>query len=421
MPKQAMAMNRNACKPAGHRWRRREVAKRCRYGVVALKGCLVALIAAAVMLFTATAQAEVSEAHREALNQAQTYYDKQQYPQAVETLTGIVEQDPTVAPAHRLLGHVYYAMDKPGKARAAFVEALGRGRLTAAMLGRLVRLDQTAGRSHAALAGLWLRSLLAPDAPAWQRLHMRLLLQHGWAERAQAMGRSIVEKRPADVKALQLLGNSYLRTQDYRQAAEALSEAFELGVRKPTLAQAIGDAWRQLDRPRAALDWYDRALAAMNQSGRRDELVIRRASLLVAAGLTDRPTPRLHTLAEGQGDQAGKAALRLGQLAQASGNTEAALRHWQTALKKGIDKPALLLALGDYHFNQRDYKRAATLLRRRVNQGDSKAAVYRRWVQSLIRSDQPAAAQQALQRYLAQFGLSKNGRQLIAAWREQGG
>jgi tetratricopeptide (TPR) repeat protein len=378
----------------------------------------IAIVTALVVIFVASTTRAASNEQVRKLNEAQKLYNKEQYQQAAGALQSLIKEDPSVAEAYRLLGHVHLAMDQTGKARQAFVDAIQRGRVTVAMLGRLIRLDRAAGRSHAAMAGLWLRSLLAPDAPAWQQLTMRMLMDQGWPRRAQALGRELIEKRPADVAVLQMLGNAYLKTDDYRAAIEPFITAYRLGSDEPRLAQTIAGAWQQLDRPREAVRWYDRAIAASQPSAERDEMVLRRAALLLNAEMTDRPTPALKRLAQRkEAAKAGQAALRFGQLASARGDANEALKYWQRAVDLGVEEPALLAALGEHYFNSQDDAQAIEMLRRRLDAADARPALHRMLITSLLRTGASDAASRRLQTYLARFGLDAQARELIGAWR----
>jgi len=380
-------------------------------------GTSLGLVAGILMMLPSPTLAEPSNEQIKALNTAESLLADEQHQRAADVLRDMIDKDPTIADAHRLLGHAYDAMDQPKKARQAFTDAIGRGRLTAATLGRLIRLDRDAGRSHAVLAGLWLRSLFAPEARDWQKLHMRVLLKLNWPRRAQALGHALTRQRPADRAAWQLLGNSYLKTDDYRAATEPLSLAYYLGKPRPALARTIGDVWDQRDRPREAIRWYDRAIARQEPSPERDALVLRRATLLLATDMTDRRVPALRRLASrDDAKQAGEAALRLGQLAQARGDRQAAADHWQRAVSLGIEKARVFEALGTYYFGEGQHRRAARYLDQAMDRGQTSRRVHRRLIRSLLRSEQPDAARRQLTAFIARFGLSDAARAMTRDW-----
>jgi len=390
--------------------------------VIALGPLACAAVITAASWVAPAASAAPSSAQARTLNQAQQHYEKGELKQAAETLRELVDSAPGLAEAHRLLGHVYYRMDEPGRARAAFVDAISRGRLTPAMLSRLIRIDRRAGRTQSALAGLELRSILAPEAPDWRRLEARLLNNTGRPDAARRLVQPLVRRRPWDIPARLLLGNSYLRAGRQGQAVREFVTAYHLGGGDAALAETIGQLWQQLSRPEAAAAWYERAIALTphdkdDKRDRRRGLILRRGKLLVAAELTGRATSHLQTLAaSGESQRAAKAALRLGQLARLQGRSKQAIGRFERALELGLDRPDVYETLGAHHYNEGHYQRAADLLEKRLKKGSNNQRLRRFLVQSLIQTRRLAEAREALHGYIARFGLDKPAKQLARNW-----
>ena len=350
----------------------------------------------------------------EVLNEAQQLYENERYAPAAEMLEALLDEQPDAAEAHRLLGHVRLAMNQPAQARAAFVRAIEHGRVTVAMLSRLIRMDQQAGRLEAALTSLSWRALLAPEAPDWEKLRARLLMQSGRHAAAKRVARSLIERHPADTDALLLLGNAHLRTDSPDQALSALTTAYHLGAGDARLAATIAQLHQRLDRPDRAAAWYVRARELTGDQDQAARWTLRRAALRAAAN-EPQPGARLSALAEaGRGELSAEAAYWLGQFARQRGEAKQALQYWQRAVELGYAEPAVLARLGAHHFNAECYERAAALLQRRLEAGSENREMRRSLILSLLRLKRFEAARQQLIKYLAHHRLDEPARKMIA-------
>lgn len=244
-----------------------------------------------------------------------------------------------------------------------------------------------------AILSLWLVFQAAPDLK--QHVEAGLAAKRvGDLDTAIREFRRVAELAPGLAAAHVNLGAVYVAKKDYGNAVPSLKKAIELNSDLPgaeemlgiaLLAQGyaaeavphlekvnvkglLGIALYESGRTRDAIDALEAALK--DKPGNTDLLYYlsqahgRLSKQLLDTLLSDRDSPRAQQL--------------LGELAVASGNREAAEKHFQAALKTREDLQGIHLALGELYFNAGDYPQAEQEFRAEVEQRPGSAvAAYR--------------------------------------------
>jgi len=362
--------------------------------------CLGAvLIFACAAVGPAYAQQDAGE-----LARAQRLYEEKDYQRAAVALDAICARQPAFADAHRLLGHVYFAMGRDEEARNALAQAVAYGRLTPDVLARLAQLDQRRGETVALLAGLRLRMLIDPEHLEWNLLYADVLASSGAEGGAKHVYEAILEADPSQPDVFVRLGNLCLRRGEHKEAASAFETAYHLGDPNPDLAETIAELWFNLGDPHQASLWYERAFALRDNPPERSRL--RRAQLLFAAEAFEQAEAVARLLADSTDcTLAGKALLLLGQIAVQRGQLEVAVAHWGKAAHIGLDEPQVLAFLGCHYLSSGQYDKAAEYHARRLAGGEHDKALLCNLIVSLIRSGEDERTKSELQTYLEFYGL----------------
>jgi tetratricopeptide (TPR) repeat protein len=371
------------------------------------------------LLLSATgALAEDVEPAR-ALQQAQKQLNAEQYEQAVATLQSIIDQQPQNGEAYRLLGHARFEQGQTTQARRAFVNAMQWGRLTPAMLGRMVRIDRKQNQPLAAMGALKMLIWLTPEQSTWAVLYGQMLRDMQSLEAAAGVYDRLLETSPADAALMQRLGQVRLEQGQTAKARSLLSTAYYLGADTRELARLIGDLHAQMDQPNAALHWYDTA-ARQGEGPMSVDQQLRRARLLRRVGRVEAANRLLEDMLDRTNQAQRARVLRLlGHLAMDREASKQAAEYWQKAVAAGAEDASLLAFLGRHHFNADRYPQAARWLSRFIETGTRDQAMHRALIVSLLRTDQVTAARSAMQGYLKHFGLDNQAQQLIGQWRRK--
>ncbi len=358
---------------------------------------------------------EEQEARRK-IQEARKHYDAGDYRKVVDTLKAVVEEKPTLAPAHRLLGHAYAQLGKREAAREALVDAVGHGGLTPDVVARLVAIDSAAGRVTSELNALRLLSVLNPSNREGMLNYTQHLVDAGSVGEAVSLLQSLIDRRPSDATAHLQLGNAHLARDRPERALVAYRTAFALGERTPELARTVGDLHVRAGHRRDALPWYERALLLSEEKDR--ELQLRRARLLLEVGERAKAAKAAQSLTKADAsDIVAKAHRLLGHVAVERENPAAAAEQWAKATDGGVATPQILEFLGSYHFDRENFSKAARYLSRRLKDSDGDARLRRFLFLSHLRAGHPDAARVALRKYLEHEGLTKRARRLLAEYR----
>jgi len=380
----------------------------------------VVLIAAVLIHAFSVCSPALAEENTTELRHAQKLYDDGKYQEAALALEEICKRQPTLADAHRLLGHAYYKLGRTDDARRALAQAVAHGRLTTDVLARLVQIDRQQNRNASLLAGLRLLMLIDSEDRAWDILYADDLESSGASAEAEHVYRRIIEDDPARGDVFVRLGNLYLRQHRNQEAAVAFVTACHLGESSPGLPKTIAELWFNAGDRRQALLWYERTLKLHDAPP--ESLLLRRAELLLWAEEFDRAEAAALPLAESSNrGLASKALLLLGQVAMQRNRPEEAVAHWEQAVQAGIAEPGILEFLGSHCFNSGQYGKAAGHLERRLTTGGPDKTLLRYLTISLIRSGEHERAKAAIETYLEHYGLDESAEQLISAATRQGG
>ena len=218
------------------------------------------------------------------LREAQAQIEAGSSEQAVVDLEALVEERPTLADAHRLLGHALQRSGRPARARAAFLECVAHGRATSDVYAALLRLDQEAG--HAAAAAMSLEWLVwyHPTHTGYALLRAEASLREGALEAAAREVEAVLARRPSSLPGLRLLGRVRLEQDDVSGALQAWSAAYWIGPEDGALARAIAELHQRAGSADQAIEWHQRAFAG----GDDDRAwAVRVAELSLVAGRAD--------------------------------------------------------------------------------------------------------------------------------------
>jgi len=373
-----------------------------------IRSLLPGIIALATAALPALAQPTVEQA--ELLRTARQHIEAGRPTEAIESLEPLTEAQPTLAEAHRLLGHAYQRANQPRRARDAFIASIAHGRLTADTIAALARLDRQAGRARAAATALHWLTLLEPDEPRYALLQAQLMLDTGALETARTLAHAAAKQRPDAHPALKMLGNVQLRQGETADAAATLATAYWLGPPDPRLARTIAELHFQRQHHDRAATWYRRATdGASTETASR----LRLAELLIAAEHYDEATGLLRELAKVDGIDTVDVYRWLGHAEQQRGNHDAAAQAWRRGIELGLRDPQILQAVTSHALDHDRSAALRALLPLLADQGTPTRAMTQLLVRGNLRVDRPDAAIAAIERYVARAGLDPLARQLL--------
>ncbi|MEE8105967.1 MAG: tetratricopeptide repeat protein [Planctomycetota bacterium] len=353
------------------------------------------------------------------LQRAQEAFDAKRYAEVPPALTRYLKDDPDHAGARALLGHAYYELNEPGKAREELARAVALGRLSSDVLGRLAQIALEEDALPAALNSLRVASLLAPDDSSVQLAAASAAEASGLWKEAENGYLEVLEDHPADAGVRLRLGNLYLKSGQPKKALPELLTAHHMGSTSPALLRTVAELFVQDRDLKSAVAWYRRLLLLDKTAG--DDVSLRCARLLEAAGEFAEAAKLAKPLAASKSPEiAGDAELLLGRLAAAAGEPNKALEHWLRAVAAGRGGLEVRGWLGlALHRHQR-HQEAIPHLARRLSAGVPDQMLLRALVGCHLELRQPAQARKALLVMIEHFGLDAHARALATSLRRLG-
>ena len=372
------------------------------------------LIALAACVITPVSAADSNDANH-ALQTAQQAQKSGDHARVIELLEPLRQSHPNQPDVPRLMAHSYLAQQQYDHARAAAVEAIARGRLTADLLAILMQVDRQHGDEAAQLNNAALLTVLDVDNATWRQLYGQLLNSSGQPAAAEAVFRQLTETSPADSRLWTQRANTLLKLERYSEAATAYETAWRLGDHTPMIATVLAGLYQRLNDTQAALNWLDRAIAT--QSPPDPKLRLQLAQLLYTAGEPG-AAANAATLVLTVDDKPliAKAHRLLGRLAMDQKHIDEALDHWHKALDAGSADRVMLLAMGKLHDSRNEFDLAHRCLSRYIDTGpaDREALLlHARAAMHTDHSNNPARIAEALQIYVERFGLDDDARTLL--------
>jgi len=353
------------------------------------------------------------------LQRAQEAFDAKRFADVPPPLTRYLKDDPDHAGAHALLGHAYYELNEPGKAREQLARAVALGRLTSDVLGRLAQIALEEEALPAALNSLRVASLLAPDDSSVQLAAASAAEASGLWKEAESGYREVIEDHPADADVRLRLGNLFLKSGQPRKALPELLTAYHMGSSSPALLRTVAELFVQDRDLKSAVAWYRRLLSLDKNAG--DDVRLRCARLLEAAGESAASMRMAKPLAASKTPGiAGDAELLLGRLAAAAGEPDQALAHWQRAVAAGSGGLDVSGWLGLALHRKERHKEAIPYLARRLSDGAPDQMLLRALVSSHLELGQAEQARNALLVMIEHFGLDAHARSLATSLRRLG-
>jgi tetratricopeptide (TPR) repeat protein len=334
--------------------------------------------------------------NREDALRAQRSYDAGRYAGSVSILRALHARGGGDGATFALLGHGLYALEKPKEARAAFVEALARGRLSSDVVLRLVEIDRARGDPVAVLEGLRLAGLLLPDDERLPLAAADAAVDAGRLDEAESAYRRVLDRTPDAADVFLRLGNLYLKQQRHDDALVAFRTADALGATGAT--RLVAELYLACDDYQAAAAAYERMLA---EEAGDAELELRCAELELAAG--DRDAAVRHG-----------AHVLLGRAKLAGGDTDGAMGEFEKALEAGEGGTELHVLLGMHFHRAGEHARAVKHLRAALKDGGPDRARQTALVESLLALDDVDAARQETVRLIESFGIDERVERLVA-------
>ena len=376
-----------------------------------LLGCV------ALLLSAATVRADFPEEAVKQVRQAHQLIEQGDSSRAIAQLRTLTEEHPTFAEAHRMLGHALLQTDQLEAARAAMLDALRHGRLTADVLGTLIRIDQRRGDRVAMLGALPLMTVLQNEQRVWPHLWADTLQRLGRTEAATALFEVLHREAPANPRLLLSLANARLAAGEHATAVRHFATAYHLdagNADRAELARTVASLHRRLEHPRAAMVWYSRAIDHASAI-QRAALQLERAGTRLALDLPLDRARKIERIAKSDSkDVATRAADLLGRAAAMRSDTRQAVQWWTRAAEHGLDRPAVFRFLAGHHFNAERYKQAARWFGKLFEQSSRDETARQSYVRPLLALDRPSAARNQLRILLAHHGMTERAAQLIA-------
>lgn len=348
--------------------------------------------------------------NREDALRAQRSFDAGRNEQAVSLLRALHARGAGGGDTYALLGHALFALGKPREARAAFVEALARGRLSSDVVLRLVEIDRARGDPVTALEGLRLAGLLLPDDARLPLAAADAAAEAGRFDEAERGYERVLEKTPDSADIFLRLGNVYLKEQRHDDALEAFRTADALGATGVT--RLIAELYLARGDSQSAAAAYERMLA---EGGSDAELELRCAELDLAAGDREAALRHgVHVAATASGPVAARAHVLLGRAKAAAGDTDGAMGEFEKALAAGAEATELHAVLGMHFYRAGNHAKAVPHLRAALRDGAPDRQRQTALVESLLALGKSDAARAATVRLIEAHGIDERTERLIA-------
>jgi tetratricopeptide (TPR) repeat protein len=375
------------------------------------------ILATLLLLSAAIAQpvraAEVTAEDAQTLRAAQTAYDGEKYAEAVRLILPMQTKYPDNGDIPRMLTHAYFALEQFDKARDTALAAIGTGRLSPDVLGRIAQIDQRQDDRLSLLNVVRLLTVLDPENRQWRLIYADLLAASDALDESIGVYRALFAEEPDSANMALRLGSVLVKKKAADEAVKMLETAWHLGATDARLPTTIAGLWQELGDDRQALAWLERAAALTDSPDADRQLQI--GHLLWKLGEFDRAAQTANALANSNDNATkSKAHVLLGRIAMDQKRIDEAVAHWQKAAAAGETGKELLAVLGAHYFNSGDYKTAAKVLRRVVDEEKSEDEPHLRFlISSLARSGDAKTARTYLRQYVERHGLNEEGRRLI--------
>ncbi|MCH9022209.1 MAG: tetratricopeptide repeat protein [Planctomycetes bacterium] len=347
------------------------------------------------------------------LIQAQKFYQNQKYQEAVDVLEAFLKDNPEHKLAYRLLGHTFFQLDRFEDARVAITKALNLGSLTSDVLLRLAQLYQLDHNLPAALNALRVANIIEPEKPDLL-LNLAQSAQNANLDaEAQSAYRAALSLDPSQSDVWLRLANLSLKNNHHHKAILSFLMAYYLGDSSENLITHIAELYVQLDDPESAIFWYSQIEPA--DTNQQEKIQLRRAQLSLASGNLDQANRLAETLTQSKDKTVRKdALLLLGQIAQKQNATQQASRHWQLAVELGSVDQNIMAWLGQYHYQEKEYKKAIQFLTQALAGDHPDTLLHLQLIASLIHTNNQTVAREQLIRYLEYHGLDQQAQRYIA-------
>jgi tetratricopeptide (TPR) repeat protein len=357
--------------------------------------------------------ADITPEDAQTLRAAQAAYDTAKYAEAVRLLLPMRTKYPDNGDIPRMLTHAYFALEQFDNARDTALAAIGTGRLSPDVLGRIAQIDQRQDDRLSLLNVVRLLTVLDPDNRQWRLIYADLLAASDALDESIGVYRALFDEQPDSANLALRLGSVHVKKKNNEEAVKLLETAWHLGATDDRLPTTIAGLWQELGDDRQTLAWLERAAALAEFPDADRQLQI--GHLLWKLGEHDRATQAVNGLTTSN-DAAikSKAYVLLGRIAMDQKRIDESVAHWQKAAAAGETGKDLLAVLGAHYFNSGDYKTAAKVLRRVVDEEKSEDEEHLRFlISSLARSGDSATARTYLRQYVERHGINEEGRRLV--------
>jgi tetratricopeptide (TPR) repeat protein len=263
----------------------RRMVKRLHYDRFLAYICVLAVSSVCSFLASqAHAQQPASSDRANSLQSVHSLLDAAQFAQAEKALRTYLEENPSSAEAHFLLGYTLFREQRPKDSLAEFTEGAKYQRPKASDL-KVVAADYVV-LGDLVDADKWLTAVTAEtpeDAESWYLLGRTKYNENRFEEAIQCFQRTLA-LRPGDVKAENNLGLSYQglnRPDDARMAFEnAISWQKDWPVKDAQPYLNMGILLADQDQASQALPWLQQAVALVPRNPKAHEELARAYDLL---------------------------------------------------------------------------------------------------------------------------------------------
>ena len=291
--------------------------------------------------------------------------------------------------------------------------------MTSDVLLRLAQLHQSDHNLPAALNALRVATLIEPEKPDLL-LNLAQTAQNANLDaEAQSAYRAALSLDPSQSGVWLRLANLNLKNHHHHKAILSFLMAYYLGDSSVNLITHIAELYVQRDDPESAIFWYSQI--ETSGTNQQEKIQLRCAQLSLASGNLDQAEHLAESLTQAKDKAVRKDALLLsGQIAQNQNNAQQASRHWQSAIELGSVDQNIIAWLGQYHYQQKEYKKAIQFLTQALAGDHPDTLLHLQLIASLIHTHNPTVAREQLIRYLEYHGLDPQAQRYIALWASAG-
>lgn len=188
------------------------------------------------------------------------YYQTQRYAQAEQHLRSAVKAFPDFRRAYRVLGLIYVQNNRFPEAIAAWLKVISLGGGDAQSYGLLGYAYLTQSKYQSALSAYQMARMFKPDSTDFRRGEAQSLLEVGQTAQAAALFEELIAEQPTEADYWLLQANSFLQLERYDDAVANLEVVHGLGAGTRDSRFLLGNLYLRAENYRPALEAYQAGL-----------------------------------------------------------------------------------------------------------------------------------------------------------------